>query len=54
VEIAYQDIGLMMLTILVKFVTTLVKLVPVQVNANVLFVILVTTYITLVVLKFAH
>merc|ERR1712159_863882 len=44
----------MMLTILVKFVTTLVKLVLVQVNANVLFVMLVTTYITLVVLKSVH
>jgi hypothetical protein len=54
VVIVYQDIGPMMLTILVNFVTTLVKLVLVQVNANVLFVILVTTYITLVVLKSVH
>jgi hypothetical protein len=54
VVIVYQDIGPMMLTILVNFVTTLVKLVLVQVNANVLFVIKVTTYITLVVLKSVH
>jgi hypothetical protein len=52
--IVYQDIGLMMLTILVNLVTTLVKLVLVQKNANVLSVILVTTYITLVVLKSVH
>jgi len=48
VEIAYKDIGLMMLTILVNYVTTPVKLVLDQLNVNVLYVTSVTTYTILV------